>query len=52
MLASQTPPIELALRPWWERDDAPQITAATKAYDQARLERRQLLPPTTLGARR
>jgi len=52
MLASQTPPIELALRPWWERDDAPQITTATKAYDQARLERRQLLPPTTLGARR
>jgi len=52
MLASQTPPIELALRPWWERDDAPQITAATKAYDQARLDRRQLLPPTTLGARR
>ena len=36
VMASQTPPIEVALTPWWQRDDAHQIQRAVQTYDEAR----------------
>jgi type IV secretion system protein VirD4 len=36
VMASQTPPIEVQLTPWWQRPDAPLIERATRTYDEAR----------------
>jgi type IV secretion system protein VirD4 len=36
VMASQTPPIEVKLTPWWQRPDAPLIERATQTYDEAR----------------
>ncbi len=36
VMAAQTPPIEVALTPWWQRDDAHQIQRAVQTYDEAR----------------
>jgi len=52
LLATQMPPIELELRPWWDRADAAQITRATRDYDQARAERGHLAATAMPGAGR
>lgn len=36
VLASQTPPVEVSLTPWWERDDAHQVRRAAQTFDDAR----------------
>lgn len=36
VLASQTPPVEVSLTPWWQRDDAHQIHRAVQTFDDAR----------------
>jgi len=43
MLASQMPPIEVALRPWWERDDADTTRWAAETFDRARADGRTLI---------
>lgn len=36
VLASQMPPVEIELTPWWRRPDAPQVRRAAADYDDAR----------------
>lgn len=52
MRAAQTPPIELELRPWWERPDANAITGCGSRYDQARMDQSTLITAHTLGTAR
>lgn len=42
VLASQTPPIEVRLRPWWQRPDADAIRRARALYEQHRSDGTQL----------
>ncbi len=42
LLASQLPPIEVSLTPWWQRKDAAATTAAVKQFDQARADHHRL----------
>lgn len=51
MRASQMPPVELKMQPWWDRPDAKQITTAGQQYDQARSGGTPLPGVTRLGTR-
>ena len=46
VLASQTPPVEVELTPWWRRPDAAEVRRAAARYDEARATGRPLLDGT------